>query len=133
MLRDKSLISTSMNFQIKSSVNFRLNHFTPFCIKVLLGKRTVFQSRRTYPNLHTILAFLSNEYFIMNFVFWQDRTVELSLAPNQKTRDCHTQRAIADNEFSILWHETSEAGIVRIAGKISSRREKLHIWYPLLT
>ena len=99
MLPDKSLISTSMNFQIKSSVNFRLNHFTPFCIKVLLGKRTVFQSRRTYPNLHTILAFLSNEYFIMNFVFWQDRTVELSLAPNQKTRDCHTQRAIADNEF----------------------------------
>jgi len=39
--------------------------------------------------------------------------------------------AIADNEFSILWHEISEAGLVRIAEKISSRREKLHIRYPL--
>ena len=76
-MRDKSGINTSMNFQIKS-VYFRLDHFTPFCIKVLLGKRTVFQSRRTYSNLHTILAFLSNDFFIMNFVFWQDRTVEVS-------------------------------------------------------
>ena len=118
-MRDKSRTNTSMNFQIKS-VYFRLDHFTPFCIKVLLGKRTVFQSRRTYPNLHTILAFLSNEFFIMNFVFWQDRTVEVSRAPNQKTRDCHAQMAIADNEFSILWHEISVAGLVRIAEKISS-------------
>ena len=90
-----------MNFQIKS-VYFRLDHFTPFCIKVLLGKRTVFQSRRTYPNLHTILAFLSNEFFIMNFVFWQDRSVELSLAPNQKTGDCHAQMAIAEWIFNTL-------------------------------
>ena len=68
----------------------------------------------------------------MNFVFWQDRTVEVSLAPNLKTRDYHRQRAIADIEFPTLWHEISEADLVRIAGNISSRREKLHIKYPLL-
>ena len=59
----------------------------------------------------------------MNFVFWQDRTVEVSLAQNLKTRDYHTQRAIADIEFPTLWHEISEADLVRIAGNISSRRE----------
>ena len=71
----------------------------------------------------------------MNFVFWQDRTVEVSLAPKLKTRDYHTQRAIADIEFPTLWHEISKADLVRIAGNISSRRqrrEKLHIRYPML-
>ena len=50
----------------------------------------------------------------MNFVFWQDRTVEVSLAPNPKTRDCLTQRAIADNEFPTLWQEISVTGLVKI-------------------
>ena len=53
-------------------------------------------------------------FSLMNFVFWQDRTVEVSLAPNQKTRDCLTQRAIADNEFPILWQEVSVTGLVEI-------------------
>lgn len=72
-------------------------------------------------------------FFIMNFVFWQDCTVEVSLAPNLKSQATVTKWANADKEFPILWQEISEADLVRIAWKISPRREKLHPRYSPLS
>ena len=133
MVRDKSGINTSMNFQIKS-VYFRLDHFTPFCIKVLLGKRTVFSVSSDIPK--------SSYYFslFIEWIFYYE--FRLLAGPYSWTVTCtkpedrRLSRTDGNCWMNFQYFGTKSVKLVldwlvRIAEKISPRREKLHIRYPL--